>query len=52
MRIFNSNGFWQALKKKQAFKITRIIWNLMLRLIKLGILLYKILEIFDKHSDS
>ena len=48
----NSNGFWQALKAGFVSKRARAIWKIVACLIRLGLMIVKLLELLDKHSES
>ena len=48
----NSNDFWQALKTNCVSKRVRTVWKIIGWLIRLGLFIFKILEWFEKHSES
>lgn len=48
----NSNGFWQTLKMSCVSKRVRTIWKVVVWLLRLGLMIYKLLELLDKHSES
>lgn len=44
----NGNGFWQTLKANFVLKRTRIIWKIITWIMRLGFIIFKILELLDK----
>lgn len=48
----NRNAFWQALKSFFVSGMARIIWKIVLCLIRLGIAIYELLKFIDKHFNS